>query len=191
MANNKNTKGKGAKKSAPKKVIPKKEDEVVEDETVDETVEDETTEDETVEDTDAEKGEGDDETVEDESEEGEDEEEDETFSDASEKSTKCAVYQRGRLIKIYNVVTHGDDYKKIAKAHAKRLTEADPANPGEAKDFFDPKTDEPSKDAVRIVNASNSLVREFSLATHGKNYRDLADAFIEKHGVKRGYRIAE
>lgn len=174
---------KGAKKVAPKKEVTKKKDEeeVVEDETVDETAEDETTED-------AETTEGGDESEEEESEEGsddEDEEEDDQFEDASQKTNKFAVYQGSRLVKIYNAITHGEDYQKIAKAHAKRL------EGGEAKPFYEPKEDEPSKDTVRIVNASNSLVREFSLATHGKGYKDLANAFVEKHGVKRGYRIAE
>ena len=179
---------KGAKKVAPKKEATKKKDEeeVVEDETVDETAEDETTED-------ADTTEGGDESEEseeeEESEEGSDDEdeedEDDQFEDASQKTNKFAVYQGSRLVKIYNAITHGEDYQKIAKAHAKRL------EGGEAKPFYEPKEDEPSKDTVRIVNASNSLVREFSLATHGKGYKDLANAFVEKHGVKRGYRIAQ
>jgi hypothetical protein len=184
----KKNQAKGAKKVAPNKEVEKKDEEtVVEDETVDETAEDETTED-------ADTTEGSDESEEseeEESEEGsddadnEEEDEDDQFEDASQKTNKFAVYQGGRLVKIYNAITHGEDYQKIAKAHAKRL------EGGEAKPFYEPKEDEPSKDTVRIVNASNSLVREFSLATHGKGYKDLANAFVEKHGVKRGYRIAE
>jgi cobalamin biosynthesis protein CobT len=185
---NKNTKGKGgkgAKKVAPNKVIPKKEDEVAEETETEETETEETTEDTTTE-----EGEGGSEEGSEEEGEEEDEDEEDEFADASAKSTKCGVYQGGRLVKLFNSVTHGADYKKIAKDLAKRLTEKNPSSPAEAKDYFDPKTDEPSKEAVRVVNASNSLIREFSLATHGKGYRDLADAFIEKHGSKRGYRIA-
>lgn len=152
-----------AKKVAKKAI--EKEEEVIEEEATDEEVEEEV--------------EADEEEVEEEIEE----------QDASATSTKFAVYQDGRLVKIFNSVTHGKDYKKIAKGLADRLQEKTPTSTFTAKAFVDIQEPEPEKDVVRIVNASNSLIREYSLSAHGKDYEKIAHAFLEKHGVKRGYRV--
>ncbi|UOF78911.1 hypothetical protein [Caudoviricetes sp.] len=109
--------------------------------------------------------------------------------DASAPVTKFAVYQDNRVVKIFNGVTHGADYKKIAKGLAERLQAKNPTSQIEAKAYFDKVDPEPDQNVVKIVNASNSLVREYSLATHGKDYAKIAAAFLEKHGAKRGYRV--
>lgn len=108
---------------------------------------------------------------------------------ASASTNKFGVYLNGRLVTVVNSVNHGKDYKKIAQAMADRLQEKQPEAVVVAKAYEDPKEPEPEKDLIKIVNGSNSLVREFSRTNHGKDYAKLATDFLAKYGVKRGYRI--
>jgi len=95
--------------------------------------------------------------------------------------TKFAVYQGSRLVKVYNSTTHGADFVKIAKAHAERIG-------GKAVAHTDTVEEEIEKDVAVVVNASNSVVRKFSLVAHGEDYATLAANFVGKH-PKRGYRV--
>lgn len=95
--------------------------------------------------------------------------------------TKFAVYQGSRLVKVYNSTTHGDDFVKIAKAHAERIG-------GKAAAYSDTVEEEVERDVAVVVNASNSVVRKFSLVAHGEDYATLAANFVGKH-PKRGYRV--
>lgn len=102
--------------------------------------------------------------------------------------THFAVYQNGILIKIFNHITHGDEFKEIAQAMADRLTEKN-GTEAEAKEYVNEVEIKADLNIVTIVNASNSTVRVYSLDTHGKDYKKIAESYIEKHGVKRGYHI--
>jgi len=159
-----------AKKNQNKNTKPKaevKEEEKVDETTVDET-EEETTEEES------------------EEEETEDEEVDSEVEteDATGDVTRYGVYKGVNLVAVYNVVNHGPDFIKLAKARAKKID-------GVAKPYVDPKQPVVEKTVVNIVNASGSLVRQFAKSTHGKDYEKLAADFLEKHGVKRGLRVQE
>jgi regulator of protease activity HflC (stomatin/prohibitin superfamily) len=199
MANNK----KGKASTSNKKAVNKKKPAEVEEEDVEteEEVEEETTADEAEEETTEEATE---ETAEEESEdeeaEAEEESEDAVDEDEIENEvedadvtalpvTKFAVYKNNVLVKVFNSTTHGKEFKDIAKGLAKRLQEANPGDVVEAKVFVDPSVPEVDPNSVTVVNASKSVIRVFTLVSHGKNYKEIADAFIEKHGVKRGYRI--
>lgn len=183
---NKNKGGAKPKKGEVKPKADAKEKEIVE-ETSEEEVE-EVTEAEEVEETPEEEveEEAEEETPE---EEVEEETEDETSEeeveaeveteDASGEVTKFAVYKGAVVVRVFNNVTHGKDFKKIAKAHAERIG-------GEAKAFVDKSDDEKETTIVDIVNKNGSLVRRFALSTHGKDYRKIAEAFVEKHGAKKG-----
>lgn len=156
----------------------KKEEEtkVEEETTTDEVAEDETTEEETTTD------EAEEESEEDDSEEEVDSEVE--TEDATGDVTRYGVYMGAGLVAVYNVVNHGPDFIKLAKARAEKIG-------GEARPYVDPKEPAVEKTVVNIVNASNSLVRQFAKSTHGKDYQKLAEDFLAKYGVKRGYRIQE
>jgi hypothetical protein len=148
--------------------------EVKEEETkVDETVVDETVEEETKE-----------EEAEEETKDKEEAESEVETEDASGKVTRYGVYLGENVVAIYNSVNHGKDFVKLAKARAERVG-------GEARPYADPSEPVLEKTVVNIVNASNSLIRQFSLSAHGKNYEKLAADYIEKYGLKRGYRVQE
>lgn len=104
--------------------------------------------------------------------------------DATGDVTHYGVYKGPALVAVYNNVNHGDDFIKLAKARAKKID-------GTAKPFVDPDEPVVDKDVVNIVNASGSVVRQYSLVAHGEDYKDLADAYLEKYGEKRGLKIAE
>ncbi len=164
MANKNKNKNTKAKASKPKAEV--KEEETVVDETAKEASTDE------VEETETEEVEEDEEDVESEVE----------TEDATGDVTRYGVYKGAGLVAIYNVVNHGPDFIKLAKARAKKID-------GVAKPYVDPKQPAVEKTVVNIVNASNSLIRQFAKSTHGKDYEKLAADFVEKYGVKRGYRI--
>lgn len=109
-------------------------------------------------------------------------------TDAAMPVTKFAVYRNGVLFKIFNSITHGSDFKEIAKALAARLSEED-GTEAEAKPYIDEAEPEIDPNVSTVVNASNNVVREYSLAVHGKDYKKIAASYIEKHGEKRGYRL--
>jgi len=109
-------------------------------------------------------------------------------ADASETVSNFAVYKNGTLIKIFNSVTHGAEYKKIAKAMAKRFE--DEGSEAEAKAYFHDELPEIEKNVVTIVNASGTMIRQYSESVHGADYKEIANAFVAKYGAKRGYRIA-
>ena len=119
-----------------------------------------------------------------EGEDGEDTETEEDFEDATGEVTKMGIYQGEALVAVYNVVNHGKDFVKLAKAKAKAIG-------GVAKPYVDPAEPEVEKTVVNIVNKSGSLVRQFALSSHGKDYAKLADAFVEKYGEKKGLHIQQ
>lgn len=102
--------------------------------------------------------------------------------------THFAVYENGIIIKIFNHITHGDDFIEIAEAMANRLAEKN-GTLVEAKEYVNEIDPEVDPNIATVVNASNSVIRIFSLSTHGKKYQEIAESYIEKHGVKRGYRL--
>ena len=102
--------------------------------------------------------------------------------DATGDVTRYGVYKGSSLVAVYNNVNHGDDFIKLAKARAEKID-------GTAKPYVDPAEPVVDTDVVNIVNGSGSLVRQFSLAVHGKDYEDIANAYFEKHGEKRGLKI--
>lgn len=108
------------------------------------------------------------------------------FKPADLKATKFAVYEGDKVVKIYDEVTHGADFAKIAKGYAERkgLT---------AKEYF-PELELAEKidpDTVTIVTTNNQVVRVFSLAAHGKGYEKLAEQFIAKYGERKGYKVKQ
>lgn len=131
-----------------------------------------------------EEGSGDEEGPEDGADEGEDLESDVDTADASGDVTKYGVYKGAACVAVFNVVNHGDDFIKIAKAKAKAIG-------GVARPYVDPKEPEPEKDVVNIVNRNGNLVRQFALSTHGKEYAKLAEDFVAKYGEKKGLHIQE
>lgn len=104
------------------------------------------------------------------------------FEDASAEVTKYGVYRGDTCIAVFTKVNHGDDFIKIAKAKAKALNAV-------ARPFVNPLEPEVEKTVVNLVNASNNLVRQFSLSVHGKDYVKLAEAYVEKYGAKQGIHI--
>lgn len=161
---NKNTKPKATTK--PKAKVKEKEEvveETVEEETVDEALEEE-------------------ETVDEETEEEDEVESEVETEDATGEVTRYGVYIGETAVAILTLENHGKDFKKIAEAKAKAMG-------GKAKPYTDPAKPETEKTVVNVVNGSNSLVRQYSLSAHGKDYKKLAESFVEKHGVKRGLRI--
>jgi len=162
----------------------KKDETVAEEETVTEETEteEEAAEDQVEEETETES--------EDEEEVKTDEAVDATVETASAEAdvTKFAVTQNGRVVKVFNATTHGPDFAKIAANHAKRLAEKNPGATFKAVPVSDTVEEIIEKDVAVVVNASNSIVRKFSLAAHGEEYAKLAEGFVAKH-PKRGYRV--
>lgn len=98
--------------------------------------------------------------------------------------TEYAVYDdRGNLVKMFNNVNHGKDFEKLAKAYAERTKMV-------AKPYVKPLTpEELETDVVHVVTSNDQPFRTFSLKIHGKDYKKIANAFIEKHGIKKGYKV--
>lgn len=126
-------------------------------------------------------------------EEAESEEEDvETeveTEDATGETTRYGVYRGNsdNCVSVFTQENHGLDFKKLAEAKAKQLSEGGIDH--EARPFVDPARPEPDKNVVNIVNKNNNLVRQFSLVTHGKDYRKFAEDFVAKYGEKKGLHI--
>lgn len=110
-------------------------------------------------------------------------ESEEEFSDAGEV-TRYGVYKGDNCVAVFSLLNHGEDFKKLAEAKAKAMNL-------EARPFVDPGKPEVDKNTVRIVNKNGNAVREYSLKIHGKDYKKYAEAFVEKHGEKKGLKIAE
>lgn len=101
---------------------------------------------------------------------------------ATEEVTKVGIYIGENAVRVFNITTHGEDFKSIAETHAKKLG-------GTVKPYVEPKPIIDT-DVVNVVNGSDSLVRQYSLALHGEEYEELAAAFLEKHD-DRGYRLVK
>lgn len=142
-----------------------------EEESEDEESEDEESEEET-----------EDEETDEESEEDEESESEEEFEDAAEVR-EYGVYRGNNLVTKYTLLNHGDDFVKLAKEKAKTIPGA------EARPFVDPARPVIEKTSVAVVNQNGNEVRRYSKSVHGNDYLKLADAFIEKHGEKKGYRL--
>ena len=101
-----------------------------------------------------------------------------------EEVTVYAVYSdKGALVKMFNNVNHGKDFKKLAEAYAER-------NNMVAKPYVAPLTpEELETDVVHILTSNDQPVRSFSLVVHGKEYKKLAAQFVEKYGNKKGYKV--
>lgn len=176
----KNTKPKGeVKETVEEEVVetPEEETEEVETDEVETTDEDEVEEE-------SEDEESDEEESEDEEEEVESEVETE---DATGEVTRYGVYRGGNCVAEFNIVNHGKDFIKLATAKAKQLSTESVTY--EARPFEDPAAVATEKTVVKIVNRSGNLVRQFAKSTHGDDYAKLADAFIKKHGEKKGLSI--
>ena len=102
--------------------------------------------------------------------------------DAAVDVTQVGIYKGEAVVRTFNVVTHGEDFREIAEAQAEKIG-------GEVRDYVDPTVAAIEKTAVKIVNQNGNLVRVFALSTHGKDYAELADAFITKHGESKGLKI--
>lgn len=108
-----------------------------------------------------------------------------TFQDpVKEEVTEYGVYNAaGEVVKIFNNVNHGKDFKKIAEAYAER-------NKMTAKPYVAPLTpEELETDVVHVVTSNDQPKRSFSLVVHGKDYKKIAAQFVEKYGIKKGYKI--
>lgn len=103
-------------------------------------------------------------------------------TDSTGEVTEYGVYKGETCVATFTLENHGKDFVKLAKAKAKTIG-------AEARPYEDPVEAGKEKTVVNVVNASNNLVRQFALSTHGKDYVKLANAFIEKHGEKKGYKI--
>ena len=117
----------------------------------------------------------------------------ETFTDNSNEKDyhKVGVYVNNALYKEFNSVNHGLEFEQLANAYAQRHADKNPGSRVEVRPLIDITEETPERDVVKILNASNSLVRVFSKATHGDEYRDLANAFVAKYGEKRGLKAVE
>lgn len=128
---------------------------------------------------------------EDDSEEEESEDEEEAnepeFSDASADVTRYGVYRGDNCVAVFTQENHGDDFKEIAEAKAKKLSEG--GREHTARPFEDPAKPTPEKNVVVIVNKNGNEVRTFSQRVHGKEYKKLADDFVKKYGEKKGLHI--
>lgn len=123
--------------------------------------------------------------VEEETTEKDEEETGTKFQDpVKEEVTEYGVYSAvGEVVKIFNNVNHGKDFKKIAEAYAER-------NKLTAKPYVAPLTpEELETDVVHILTSNDQPVRSFSLVVHGKEYKKLAAQFVEKYGNKKGYKM--
>lgn len=111
--------------------------------------------------------------------------------DATGEVTRYGVYRgnSNNCVAVYTQENHGLDFKKLAESKAKQLSEGGIDH--EARPFVDPAQPEVDKNVVNIVNKNNNLVRQYTLVTHGKDYRKLAEAFVEKYGEKKGLHIQE
>jgi len=103
--------------------------------------------------------------------------------------TRYAVYQNNALVKVFNGVTHGKDFVKLAKAYAERTEKKNPGMVCVAKEFTDPAIKATDKNVVNVVNVNGNVSRTFSLSTHGKEYKALAADFVKKHGKKKGLKL--
>lgn len=115
---------------------------------------------------------------------------DTTFKKSDEVEVEAyAVYNsRGAIVKMYRKGPHGDDFAKLAKAYAERMSTT--TDELEAKPFIPPvNIEEVDTDTVHIVTSNDQPVRTYSLKVHGKDYQKIAKAFIEKHGIRKGYRV--
>lgn len=102
---------------------------------------------------------------------------------------KVGIYVNGALFKVFNSVNHGLEFKELAASYAARHLEKNPGSRVSVEPIIDITEDTPEVDTVKVLNGSNSVVRTFSKATHGADYRELATAFVDKYGAKRGYRL--
>lgn len=95
------------------------------------------------------------------------------------------IYQGEKLIRVYSEELHGKDYQNLAKEYLSH-------NRGEARPYTPPPPApaEPKEETtvVNVFAPSGDLVRTYSLSGHGKDYKKLAEQFIEKF-PKRGYRL--
>lgn len=115
---------------------------------------------------------------------------DTTFKKSDEVEVEAyAVYNsRGAIVKMYRKGPHGDNFAKLAKAYAERMSTT--TDELEAKPFIPPvNIEEVDTDTVHIVTSNDQPVRTYSLKVHGKDYQKIANAFIEKHGIRKGYRV--
>lgn len=105
--------------------------------------------------------------------------------DATEEVTKYGTYRGNELVRIYTEVNHGEDYQEIAKAHAERDGLV-------AKPYFPPKPAEEEKNTVVILGPDGTQVmRVFSEKVHGEDYKEIAAAFMQKHGERKNFTTRE
>lgn len=113
-----------------------------------------------------------------------------TFKKSDDPEVEAyAVYNaKGAIVKMYRKGPHGDNFAELAQAYAERKsTTTDVLT---AKAYFPPvNIEEVDTDTVHIVTVNNQPLRTFSLKVHGKDYKNIAKAFVEKHGIKKGYKI--
>lgn len=113
-----------------------------------------------------------------------------TFKKSNEAEVEAyAVYNsRGAIVKMYRKGPHGDNFTELAKAYAERMSTA--TDKLEAKAYIPPvNIEEVDTDTVHIVTSNDQPVRTYSLKVHGKDYQKIAKAFVEKHGIRKGYRV--
>ena len=106
---------------------------------------------------------------------------------SAKKPTSVGVFDGSKLVRVYSAEMHGEDYRKLAEQFVshpdrKAFTVADYTPPPM------PKPEDEDADKVSILAPSGDVVRVFSLKENGKDYREMAQAIVEKY-PKRQYTL--